>query len=192
MSLKNRLLFSIPLILIPVYIILYTNQLIFFFNLVNILFFYELFTNIYNNQNINNNYLYLFYNILPFINLFYFSNYIILHNYNTKILFIKFLTINFLSDTFQYFSGKYIKIKYLDYKPFKTISPNKTIIGYIFGPLIVYIINILFLHVDYVLCIIFLSIIGDLFGSNLKKFFKIKDFSNILQSHGGIIDNLIP
>lgn len=187
MSFKNRIILSLPLIFFPIYIILLTNYFIYLVNIINLLIFIELFYNIYNNKNINN-YLYILLNIIPFINLLYFSNILYLNSYYSKILLLKFLTINFGSDASQYVCGKYINIKYLDFKPFKSISPNKTFIGYFFGSLIIYLINLIFINLKYCFIVIVLSIIGDLFASNLKRFLKIKDFSNMLQSHGGFID----
>ena len=92
MSLKNRIILSLPLIFFPIYIILLTNYFIYLVNIINFIIFIELFYNIYNNKNINNN-LYILLNILPFINLLYFSNILYLNNYYSKILLLKFLTL---------------------------------------------------------------------------------------------------
>ena len=96
-----------------------------------------------------------------------------------------------ISDIFQEFSGKYFGKNKIGW-----ISPNKTYEGYIggyIGILIIYFINT---HIksnnnffDYNLIFI-LGIIGDLFFSYIKRQIGVKDYSNILLSHGGVLDRL--
>ena len=83
-----------------------------------------------------------------------------------------------LADTSCYVSGKLFgKHK------FTSISPNKTIEG-LAGGLIVF----LLLRINILYFII--SILGDLFFSYVKRKNKIKDFSNIIPGHGGILDRI--
>mgnify|MGYP003291402905 CR=1 FL=1 len=82
------------------------------------------------------------------------------------------------------------------------ISPNKSwegcIGGLCFGSLVSVLFYLIFINQDISIFIIilitmFLSIIaqlGDLFFSQIKRYYKIKDFSNIMPGHGGILDRL--
>ena len=98
-------------------------------------------------------------------------------------------------DTFAFYIGKFFgKTKLLE-----RISPNKTLEGFIGGLIAVILFN-LFSFKFWELPIPsmpFLSIIlpisaqiGDFFESYLKRCLEIKDFSNILLSHGGILDRI--
>lgn len=97
----------------------------------------------------------------------------------------KLLIITSFNDVFQQFMGKLIGKTYIT-----KISPKKTLEGYIGG----YITSILFGKTilkkkNKYLTLIYLSnIIGDLFFSLVKRCYGIKDFSNILLDHGGILD----
>ena len=82
-----------------------------------------------------------------------------------------------------------------------TISPNKTIEGSIIGSLMgtmmgsAFYYNIidksnlwLVILISFILTI--LAQIGDLFFSSIKRSYKIKDFSNLIPGHGGVLDRL--
>lgn len=104
------------------------------------------------------------------------------------------------TDIFAYFTGKLIgKHK------FSKISPKKTIegcIGGIIGAVIFMIIytivinNVYGLNISYIyifIIAIVLSIIGqigDFAASTIKRYVEIKDFSNLIPGHGGIIDRI--
>lgn len=98
-------------------------------------------------------------------------------------------------DTFAFiFGGKYGK------KKLSPLSPNKTWLGSICGffgslfiPLVFYLYSPIsaFIIYDYLICGLIFGIfgqIGDLFESALKREANIKDTSNILHGHGGILD----
>lgn len=96
-----------------------------------------------------------------------------------------------ISDVFQEFGGKYFGKNKIGW-----ISPNKTYEGYIggyIGILILYFIKSYFKYeynfIDLNLIYI-LGISGDLFFSYIKRKIGVKDFSEILSSHGGILDRL--
>lgn len=106
-----------------------------------------------------------------------------------ELIFVLILVI--ISDIFQEFSGKYFGKNKIGW-----ISPNKTFEGYIggyIGILIIYFINTYrksnYNFFDYNLIFIF-GIIGDLFFSYIKRKIEVKDYSDILLSHGGILDRL--
>ncbi len=115
-------------------------------------------------------------------------------NYATILVIVLLLQLN---DGFGYLGGK----KFGKTPLFKTISPNKTVEGYLFGGMGV-ILGILLLHTIipilsksafYQDVILFIAILifgnmGDLLLSSLKRKLDIKDFSHILPGHGGILD----
>lgn len=104
--------------------------------------------------------------------------------------------ITVFTDTFAYIGGRLFG----KHKLIPRISPNKTIEGSVIGSLIGTIISsIFYLYMvspgdNFILIIIFtlvLSIIGqfgDLVFSSIKRHYKIKDFSNLIPGHGGILD----
>jgi phosphatidate cytidylyltransferase len=96
-----------------------------------------------------------------------------------------------MSDVFQEFSGKYFGKNKIGW-----ISPNKTYEGYIggyIGILIIYFINTYrkssYNFFEFNLIYIF-GILGDLFFSYIKRKIEVKDYSDILLSHGGVLDRL--
>lgn len=110
----------------------------------------------------------------------------------------------FLSDTGAYFSGKYFGKRKLA----PTISPNKTIEGSIGGLILGTGCAAIFVGVMYlfpqlrlgfepsiylIVVALFAAIgsqFGDLFASQIKRYFGVKDFGNIFPGHGGILDRM--
>ena len=108
-----------------------------------------------------------------------------------------FIFIIIFFDIFSYLVGSFFGKNYI----FKKISPNKTFEGYVGGLIlanIFYFIFIFFyndlnisLHMIILLNIIIIfSIFGDLIQSLFKRKNNIKDSSNFLPGHGGILDRL--
>ena len=102
-------------------------------------------------------------------------------------IFYLIILISFFNDTVAYISGKSIGGKLI----VPNISPNKTWSG----TLISFFATIFLLtFLDYYLLISILSAIflflGDIFFSYIKRYLKIKDFSNLLGGHGGMLDRL--
>lgn len=105
--------------------------------------------------------------------------------------------ISSLTDTFALFTGKYLGKHKLS-----SISPNKTVEGSIGGSIIGSILTtIIYLALTGVWTkylwvfgiTLFLSVlgqIGDLLFSSIKRVYGIKDFSNLIPGHGGILDRL--
>ena len=97
-------------------------------------------------------------------------------------------------DAFAYFFGK--KMGGLKLAP--SISPNKTISGFIGGiimPTVIclFLFNKNNLFYDIILNSFLFSItvqIGDLIESKLKRVCGVKDCSNIIPGHGGLLDRL--
>lgn len=102
-----------------------------------------------------------------------------------------------LTDTFALFTGKYFGKHKLS-----IISPSKTIEGSIGGSILGSAITTLiyttltgfwhqfFIILGITLLLSILGQIGDLFFSSIKRSNEIKDFSNLIPGHGGILDRL--
>ncbi|ASI53723.1 hypothetical protein MHSN_00615 [Metamycoplasma hyosynoviae] len=120
--------------------------------------------------------------------------------------FLTFLLIPMSVDTTGYFGGMLLGRKIIK-RNFCKISPKKTwegaIVSYIFGALLSLFLlysgqmfnvsKILFFTnwkqiLIAVLLLPIISIIGDLFFSWIKRKYEIKDFSNLMPGHGGVMD----
>ena len=196
-ELFNRILTSIILLPILFYATIYSGiYLIILLILFNFLSIYEI---IKNTRNI----LFIFFASILLI--FSFYSFYLLRGDTEYSLIILFwiLTSTFLSDI-----GGYIFGKIFNGKKLTKISPNKTYSG-AFGSLILSclslpLINSLqiaffnkelinFLELNFLLLTILVSIVcqlGDLFVSFLKRKINIKNISNILPGHGGILDRI--
>lgn len=113
-----------------------------------------------------------------------------------------FLLIVWSSNSFAYIVGMGVKNRHPLNLP---VSPNKSSEGFlgaiIFGTLVPFILYLLFFNAklnlfsnNYVYIMVFIffvnifSIIGDLFESMIKRYFEVKDSSNLFKGHGGILD----
>lgn len=126
-----------------------------------------------------------------------FTYFIYIRNEDVNIL-IYLLLITILTDTFALFGGKLFG----KHKLIEKVSPKKTIEGSIIGSAFGTIIpSIYYIYmVDpgaNILTVIFMTLIlsiigqlGDLVFSSIKRYFNIKDFSNIMPGHGGILDRI--
>lgn len=126
-----------------------------------------------------------------------FSYLIEIRNDDINIL-IYLLLITILTDTFALFGGKLFG----KHKLIERVSPNKTIEGSIIGSLFGIIIpSIYYIYMvdpgEKILWIITMTFIlsvigqlGDLVFSQIKRYFNIKDFSNLIPGHGGVLDRI--
>jgi len=116
-------------------------------------------------------------------------------NYNSTLILSIFVLI-WANDTFAYIVGKTIG----KHKLIKSISPNKTIEGFIGGLLATnvigyilaqYITEINTLH-WFILANIsgIFSVMGDLIESKFKRLAQVKDSANLIPGHGGFLDRL--
>ncbi len=129
--------------------------------------------------------------------LFLYSFYNIRYKTNGLEIILLLTFIAWLSDI-----GGYIFGKLIGGKKIKIISPNKTFSGYC-GSIIFAQFNLLFieyaninlytniyLNMTFLFCCTILVIIGDLLFSYVKRLNKIKDYSNVIPGHGGLLDRL--
>lgn len=123
------------------------------------------------------------------------SLFLMYRNLGLELLIFLFL-VTILTDTFAYITGRLIgKNKLLE-----EVSPNKTWEGLFGGSIMgtfictVYYITVINPTVSLsviVPVILFLTIVGqfgDLFFSSIKRYYGVKDFSNIMPGHGGVLD----
>ena len=106
------------------------------------------------------------------------------------------LLITILTDTFAYIGGKLFG----KHKLASKISPNKTIEGSLIGTIISLIVSTIyyiymvdpglniFIVIVQTIIISLICQLGDLFFSKIKRYYNIKDFSNLLKGHGGVLD----
>lgn len=126
---------------------------------------------------------------------FSFNLMIILRNYSLT-YFIYYLVIAVFTDTFALAGGKLIGKNKLS----PTISPNKTVEGFIVGTTMGTVIGIMYYltvinpsisFINLFIVTLLLSMIGeigDLVFSQIKRYYEKKDFSNIIPGHGGMLD----
>ena len=115
---------------------------------------------------------------------------VVVKEHSTELLLIAVLTI-WAADSAAYYTGRYFGRKPF----FKEISPKKTFEGFIgglIGGFLVGAITSSVLKVSFPVLgwfvVVFVSTLGDLFESFIKRSFGVKDSSNLLGSHGGFLD----
>ena len=104
--------------------------------------------------------------------------------------------ISITTDTFAYVGGRLFG----KHKLSPSISPHKTIEGSIVGSLMGTLLassfyyfvmgNSMWLSILISFSLTILCQVGDLFFSSIKRYYKIKDYSNIIPGHGGVLDRL--
>lgn len=138
------------------------------------------------------------YIVIVYMALFYLIGSFFMHMYNTYPAFVwLLLLVTYGCDTGAYLFGRFFG----KHKLLPRISPNKTWEGAIGGWLIGFLLGLgftfLFISKEYWLISILSSIllpmigqIGDLTFSSMKRHAGLKDFSNFLPGHGGILDRV--
>lgn len=115
--------------------------------------------------------------------------YVIFHIYSFDRNFIYIIIfLSFLNDTTAYIFGNLIKGPLI--LPF--ISPKKTWSGTIFSSIFSLFFIIIFFDFNFIFSFIFSTtfFFGDIYFSYFKRFFSIKDYSNLIPGHGGILDRV--
>lgn len=146
-------------------------------------------------QNIGASFLCLFYISFPFVSL------LDMRGYDKDGIFITMIFIAvWMSDTFAYFSGKFLGGKIIKTKFSERYSPKKTWEGFFAGSIASVITTVIFYHtllLQYfayhhivILGVIIglLSPIGDLIESMFKRDSGVKDSSGLIPGHGGFLD----
>jgi len=200
-NIKKRILTSIPLIVLLIGMFLYSYIMIISLIIIAIISwieFYALISKILKKNILKDKFFRFIYKILS---LFYLSGLVYLifaiesEYSNLKIYLLYSVLVSILSDIGGLVCGKIFKGKKLT-----KISPNKTISGSI-GSFIFSMLTILFFYktqIDDPLLNLFLitisisliSQLGDLFISFLKRKAKVKDTSDLLPGHGGVLDRI--
>ena len=201
LELKKRIITSIILTSILVSMFLHTYILIIGLIIITIITwieFYGLVTKIFAFKNIKNTYLKFFFKAFSLIYLALLAYAIIstkTTNSDLEIIIIYSILISIMTDI-----GGFIVGKTLGGKKLSKISPKKTISGsvgsFIFSILLVpffmenmenySLLGLIFLTI----LISFFSQMGDLFISILKRKADVKDTSNLLPGHGGVLDRI--
>lgn len=126
-----------------------------------------------------------------------FNSFIIIRNFDL-LHFVYLTLITIMTDTFALFTGNLIGT----HKLCEKISPKKTIEGSIGGSLVGTIVSFLFYKflinsafntwtlIFITFCLTVIGQIGDLIFSAIKRKYNVKDFSNLIPGHGGILDRL--
>jgi len=184
-------LFS-SLIIAPIFIYSLYERSYFFYSLILFLFifsFYEIYKNV---KQLKISFLLYFLILLFSYSLFDIRG----DSYESFIYCVWVLLIVWISDIAGYIVGKLLKGPKLS-----IYSPNKTITGFfgsIFFSQLSFLLPYYFLNsfsittsiilIQFLLCLI--SIFGDIFFSYVKRINNIKDYSNIIPGHGGILDRI--
>ena len=107
-------------------------------------------------------------------------------SFEGNLIYIIFL-ISFINDTFAYIVGKTFKGPLITPK----ISPKKTWSGTIFSFLLSLILfNFFGFNIFYSFILSISLFLGDIYFSYVKRSINIKDFSNLIPGHGGILDRM--
>ena len=200
-NIKKRILTSIPLIALLIGMFLYSYIMIISLIIIAIISwieFYALISKIFKKKFLKHKFFRFFYKALSLIyllGLIYLIFAIESEYSNLKIYLLYSVLVSILSDIGGLVCGKIFKGKKLT-----KISPNKTISGSI-GSFIFSILPIPFFYktqiddplLNLFLITIFISLIsqlGDLFISFLKRKAKVKDTSDLLPGHGGVLDRI--
>ena len=179
--------------IILVFLFLNFIDVIFFeFSLIFFTFFFLIYiTFILYKLNINNKLFWLANSYFKNIYLFLFLNYF----FSERHYLFLFLMFIFISDTSCYYFGKKF-----GKNNFTSISPKKTLEGFMFGFIFSVISISILIHLFFdkslvfsilmAILIFFTAVLGDLYFSLFKRIYKIKDYAKIIPGHGGLLDRL--
>ena len=178
---KSRLLFLLNIILLFITVTFFI--LISYYSLdislfIHFLLFFLVFLSF-----VLKSYASIFFPVIIIIFLYFLINLLVI---DREILYLCFL-LSFINDTSAYIFGNLIKGPLI----VPSISPKKTWSGTIISSLISLII-FYFLGYNFLFSLIIgiSFFIGDIYFSYIKRILNLKDFSNLLRSHGGILDRL--
>ena len=178
---KSKLLSPINIGLVvslSIFLILVSYFNLNLFLLINLILFFLVFLSF-----VMRSYAINFFPIIIIIFLYFLINLSVI---DREILYLCFL-LSFLNDTSAYIFGNLIKGPLI----MPSISPKKTWSGTLIS---LFISIFIFYYLGYNFLLSFIVgisfFIGDIYFSYIKRILNLKDFSNLLRSHGGILDRL--
>ena len=174
---KNFLFFKFLLLSVITSILIYFLHSSLLLQFISI-FLFVLFS-LFVNLNFKNIFLILI--LILFLNLLFFSI-----DFNRDLIFMT-IYLSFINDSCAYLFGNLIKGP----KILPSISPKKTWSG---TSISVIISSFVFIYLGYnflfSILISLMFFLGDIFFSYIKRLNKLKDFSNLIPGHGGVLDRL--
>jgi CDP-diglyceride synthetase len=96
--------------------------------------------------------------------------------------------ISFKVFTYYFKNNESLIYRILLYHPFCSLSPNKTIIGYLGGLSTLLFVFFTNYSIFTILMLYITGCMGDLLASYFKRLQKIENYSNLLGAHGGFLD----
>jgi len=128
---------------------------------------------------------YKFYSFI--VSVIFFLYFLLFISLYDSLFFYLIIIISFLNDTTAYFFGRLLKGPLV----MPSISPNKTISGTSISFLVSFIVLTYLEFNIFISFLISISLfLGDIYFSYFKRIIKIKDYSNILAGHGGMLDRI--
>ena len=126
-------------------------------------------------------------NVFFLINIIFFIYFLYTLSLSDRFLFYICFIVSFINDTSAYIFGKFLKGPLI----IPSISPKKTWSGTSLSSILSFFI---LYHLEFNIFVsLLLSIslfLGDIYFSYIKRINSLKDFSNLLSSHGGILDRV--
>ena len=199
LELKKRIITSVFLLTLLIAMFFYSFVLIISVIIIAIITwieFYALISKIYVNESNKHKFLRFFYKTISLVYLFFLICLILItvtKNQSFSLILIYSILISIMTDVGGLTFGKIFKGRKLS-----KISPKKTISGalgaFIFSLLLVPFFNKLLVNYDFIiillltLAISLISQLGDLFISLLKRKANVKNTSDLLPGHGGVLD----
>tara|TARA_B100000795_G_scaffold181483_1_gene137545 strand:+ start:1176 stop:1838 length:663 start_codon:yes stop_codon:yes gene_type:complete len=201
LELQKRIITSIFLIVLLALMFFYTFVMIISVIVITIISwveFYALISKIFSKNDNNDKIFRFFYKATTLAYLFLLVYLILLaksKNPELNLVLIYSILVSIMTDIGGLITGKILKGKKLT-----KISPNKTVSGamgsFVFSLFLLPIFSNYFINYEFLslliitLCISLISQIGDIFISFIKRKAKVKDTSNILPGHGGVLDRI--
>lgn len=128
-----------------------------------------------------------------------FSSLVVIRDTRGTVMLVTAFAVSWLTDSFAFFAGS----AFGKHKLIPRISPHKTVEGAVGGTLLTVIVSLIIYvgiglfskstpnYLPLLFLTFFASLmaqVGDLVFSQIKRYYKVKDFSTLLAEHGGILD----
>ena len=126
-------------------------------------------------------------NVFFLINIIFFIYFLYTLSLSDRFLFYVCFIVSFINDTSAYIFGKFLKGPLI----IPSISPKKTWSGTLLSSILSFFILYYLEFNIFVSLLLSISLfLGDIYFSYIKRINSLKDFSNLLSSHGGILDRV--